>query len=307
MVQMGLPNEVEQNHSNGGNILDRAVLLSLTISRFGISKKVNINEIEADADKALLKVSKRILDSPEYDAIVKADSAFRGLLGELALPSMFRAGVYAIPLGLLDRIDSKLERYIVQRKLLVAAFGRVCGEQLRATSERLRSLGDADLPEVDSILSKFQVEYRYVSTAPPAKLATIRADIFARESAKAHADVESMVDEVKRVLRGAMRDLCSHCADKLKAKPDGSSQIFRDSLVGNIRSFLDTFRERNIADDADLAGIVSEVEGLLSGVTPDSLRSDADLREAVQGAFAGFAQTLDTMLVDAPRRKIDLS
>lgn len=307
MVQMGLPAGQETAHESGANILDRAVLLSLTISKFGISKKVSVSEIEADADKALLKVSKRILDSPEYDAIGKTDSAFRSLLGDLALPSMFRAGVYAIPLGLLDRIDGELGQYIQRRRLLVAAFGRVAAEQLRATNERLRGLGDDETPDVDKILRAFGVEYRYVSTAPPEKLRTIRADIFARESTKAHADVAAMVDEVKSVLRQAMRDLCGHCADKLQPKADGSSQIFRDSMVGNIRDFLTTFQARNIADDAELGAIVADVEGLLSGVTPEALRSDAALRDEVQGAFAGFKVALDAMLTDAPRRRIDLS
>jgi hypothetical protein len=159
-------------------------------------------------------------------------------------------------------------------------------------------------PEAEAVRARFSVDYKYVSTSVPEKLRQIRADIYAREGAKAQKEVESMTENIKSVLRESVRDMLAHAVDKLKPKADGTQQIFRDSLLGNVRDFLATFQARNIADDTELAGICEQIDGLLMGITPDSLRTDETLRDEVRGTFEGITATLDTMLVDRPARKL---
>ena len=287
------------------NILDKQVLLSLSIHKFGISKKVNTSQITTDATPEMVRVSKHIIDSKAYDAISKHDGNFTRLLTSLALPSMFRSGVYAVPLALLDRVDSELGKYQETRSSLIDAFIGTYETEVAGAAELLGSLYDPDnYPTPEKVRAAFTIDYKYVSTAVPEKLARIRSDIFERETQKAQQEIQSMTENIKSVLREAVRDMLAHAADKLAPKQDGTSQIFRDSLVGNIREFLETFQARNIADDTDLAEICTQIDGLLLGVTPELLRKDDLTREEIRQNFEKITETLDTMLIDRPRRKI---
>jgi hypothetical protein len=299
-----------------GNIMDRAVLLSISLHRLGISKKVKTQkkgdfiagaiEVPVDVNKALIKGSKKILSSGAYDQIVKGDNAFISALRDLALPSLFRAGVYAVPLGLLDRVDRMVVKYLtVERPLLVQNFLAQYNDCLLDAELQLGSFFDPtnylDLAAVDS---RFWVDYKYVSTSVPEKLKRVRADIFEREEGRAKSEIESMTDEIKTVLRESVRDLLAHAAERLGEKADGSKKIFKDTMIGNIKAFLETFHDRNIAQDGELETICSEISTLLEGITPDRLRVNADLRDQVRASFQGITATLDGMLVDAPKRKM---
>ncbi len=287
------------------NVLDKAVLLSLSVHRFGISKKVKSSEVQSDASPEMIRVSKKILDSADYDNIVKKDGEFARLLADLALPSMFRAGVYAVPLALLDRVDNELAKYLAQRELLIGAFLRVYAQARTEAETLLGSLYDTqNYPSEESVRSAFSVDYKYVSTSVPEKLRQIRADIYTRESARARAEVQSMTENINLLLTQSMRDMLSHLTEKLTPKPDGTAKIFRDSAINNIREFLSTFPARNIGNADDLAAVCSEIDGMLMGITPDALRQDETLREDVRQSFEGITASLDQMLVDRPKRKI---
>jgi len=287
-----------------GNILDKAVLLSLSIHRFGISKKVKSSEVTTDASPEMIKVSKRILASGEYDAIVKADQGFTGGISDLALPSLFRAGVYAVPLALVERVDGIIQRHIVARKLLIDAFLRVYQSAIQEAEISLGSLYDAaNYPSAESVRSKFGIGYKYVATSTPERLKEIRADIYQRESEKARMEVQSLAENVKAVLREAVRDLLAHAVDRLQPKADGTAKIFRDSLIGNVKDFLSTFADRNIASDSELELICKQISDLVSGISPDTLRADANLRAEVASTFDSIKVTLDGMLTDQAARK----
>ena len=287
------------------NIMDRTILLSLSLHRWGVTKKVSSSSVETDADKALINVSKRLVDCDAYTAIVKADNAFAASLRCLALPSMFRSGIYAVPVALLDRVDRMITRYQDERAVLVGEFCYQYQGAVNEAESRLGSLYDpSNYPNVEFVRSSFSLEYRYVSTSVPDKLRMVRADIFARETEKAKAEVESMASEVRNLLRASMRDLLAHAAERLMPGPDGKRKKFHDTLVSNIRDFLSTFRDRNITQDSELESIVAQVEVLTDGIEPDLLREDAGLRDEVQKAFAGFSESLGGMIVDRPTRKL---
>lgn len=296
---------LEEITESQDSILDRCVLLSLSIHKFGITKKVKSTEVQSDASPEMIKVSKRIIDSDAYDEISKRDGEFTRLLTELALPSMFRAGVYAIPLALLDRIDAEIHKFENDREPLIDKFIEMYESEMREAEILLGSLFDAqNYPAKENVRGSFYLDYKYVSTSVPEKLRQIRPDIFEREGEKARQEILSMRDNIMGVLRASVRDLISHAADKLAPKADGTQQIFRDSLIGNIRDFLETFEARNLAKDEELSEICQQVDGLLAGVTPDALRNDGELRQEIRQNFEAFTKTLDTMIVDRPKRRI---
>ena len=59
------------------NLFDRAVMLSLQIKKLGLRRKVNSGAVEVDADRNMISVSKKLIESPEYEAIASFDSDTR--------------------------------------------------------------------------------------------------------------------------------------------------------------------------------------------------------------------------------------
>src|SRR6185436_8616204 len=68
----------------GAKVAAKTICLILKIGRFGNSRKASLVPVTVDADKALLTLSKQLLDSPELVAITKFDSALTASIRKLA-------------------------------------------------------------------------------------------------------------------------------------------------------------------------------------------------------------------------------
>src|SRR6476646_614492 len=93
----------------------KTICLALRRGRFGNVKKASLASVEVDADKTLLRLSKQLLDSPELKAIQKLDSEVQGYLRGVAFSSLFKGGVYLIPLALVEQVEAKLQEFATRR------------------------------------------------------------------------------------------------------------------------------------------------------------------------------------------------
>ena len=55
-------------------------------------------------------------------------------------------------------------------------------------------------------------------------------------------------------------------------------QIFRDTLVTNVRDMIDLLDRFNVTDNPKMKQAKTKIENALLGVTPDALREDDDFR-----------------------------
>ena len=138
------------------------------------SRKVSSSQVAVDADKALIRVSKTLLDSPELQAIRTLDGDIRHFLYDMCLP--FEVGIHLLPLGLVETVEEKLREFKDKRGQLVesflSAYPRLCQE----AAGRLRTLyNPADYRPVDEVRSHFTFSWQYVSYGVPEQL---RAPIF---------------------------------------------------------------------------------------------------------------------------------
>jgi len=112
--------------------------------------------------------------------------------------------------------------------------------------------------------------------------------------------------EITTALREGFAEIVGAMVDRLTVAPGEKQKIFRDSLVENFSEFFNTFNQRNIMEDADLASVVEKAKALLAGVTPDKLRSNSEMREKIRTDMQSVKASLDTMLVERASRKFTL-
>lgn len=281
--------------------------LSLTLGRPGIKRKLDNEVVQVDSDKSMISVTKEILDSETYRKIVSLDGEARMWVRARSLPApALKTGVYAVPVGLVTTIEQKLVEFSEKRDEMVEQFVLEYPLRVQEARGRLRSNFNAyDYPMPDELRSSFRFQTRYISFDVPATLESVSGEMFKREREKAAKAWEETLDEWKTLLRTSMADLVKHMVDRLNTNGNGKPKIFRDSLVGNLRDFLETFDARNVANDSELNDLARKAKELLGKkVTPERLREDTRCRETVVKGFQEIKAKLDTMVVEKPKRKI---
>lgn len=288
------------------DIFDRAVCLSVQMGCLGGSKKVSVSQIEVDADKRFVAVSKRLFSSKEYDAVKSCRNEIRRYLASRAVPTeILRGGIYMVNKTVVAEIYSDLEAFQDQLKDLAKQLASAFRDIQRQDEERLRALyNPKDYPSEQEVIESIYLDWQLMSFGTPEDLPR---DLFSKEAEKAAQKVEQAAEAMQQLLRAEMAGLVDHMVEKLSGSRDnGKPKIFRDSLVENLRDFLRFFRDRNITDDSELEALTEKAGVLLQGVDPAMLRDDDTLRARVAAGFAEVKATLDTMVTDEPIRKITL-
>jgi hypothetical protein len=68
--------------------------------------------------------------------------------------------------------------------------------------------------------------------------------------------------------------------------------------------FFQRFGRLNIRSNEKLDELVQQAQNIVSGIEPQQLRENLDLRQQVAGRLSGVQSVLDDLLVDRPRRNI---
>lgn len=289
------------------SIMDRTVCIAIERSRFGNSCKVSKQFVATTADKALVSLSKRLLVSDELKAITALDRKAAKFLAAICLPSMFRNGVYLIPIPLVEMVEKFLGEFVVERRAAVDTFVEAYPALISAVEAKLGDMFDAnDYPTSADLRESFSFEWQYVSFGVPGSLASIRAGLFEAEREKHARKLQEAVDACRQALRGEFAEAVKHMSERLKPGEDGKRKVFKAASVERLQSFIAMFDVRNVADYDDLAKLVDQARALTVGMDPELLRSDDLVRERIAEGLANITASLETMGVDRHTRAIDL-
>ncbi|MCL5734852.1 MAG: DUF3150 domain-containing protein [Actinobacteria bacterium] len=289
-------------HDPGVDLARKTVCIKVRLSTMGNTRKVSTSQIEADADKDLLLVSKHLLDSAELKSIGRFDGEIRRFLYNICLP--FEVGIHLLPIAAIEAVEQKLRQFADQRQELVKAFLVAYPALCQGAAKRLRGLyNPADYPPSSDVAREFGFSWQYVSFGVPDQLKGISQEVWQQEREKAAQRMAEASSEIQQVLRETMAKLVQHMAERLKVGADGKPVRFKETTVSNLVEFLANFEFRNVTDDAELQGLVNQARTLLQGVDADDLRSTGELRARVQAGMEGLASELDNMLTKSGSRK----
>ncbi len=105
---------------SGVDLARKTVCIKVRLSTMGNTRKVSTSQIEADADKDLLRVSKHLLDSAELKAVGRFDGEIRRFLYNICLP--FEIGIHLLPVAALEVVEERLRKFAADRAELAKAF-----------------------------------------------------------------------------------------------------------------------------------------------------------------------------------------
>tara|TARA_R110000824_G_scaffold8899_1_gene40343 strand:- start:5325 stop:6266 length:942 start_codon:yes stop_codon:yes gene_type:complete len=305
MMALSIINETGASgpETNTAPIFQKAVGFAVETKRLGTRRKVSSSDIQTDADRDLVHVSKSILDSPELKRVERLDGEIRRYLSTICLPSNFKSGIYLLPISLVEKADAEFGAFKVQREALVEHFVEAYESRRLEAQGRLASLFDAtDYPRPEVVRDAFSLDTQYVTFDTPASLKGIKGEIFKREREKADAMWKDALEECRKLLRATMHELVGHIGERLTPKDGGKKKSFHGSMLTKLDSFMTSFEDRNIANDSELSALVKKAKTVMYGIDAEVLRKEEGVRDAFKEQMDELKGTLDSMVIDKPTR-----
>lgn len=289
------------------NRLRGAVGFTLQCRAWGNRRKADMATVETDADKKRMKLSKELIQAEEYDKIKSYLGELRQWVYSRTVPSFFREGFQLASLKAVAEIEEKMKKSQGELLALVDALIAVYPGKIEEARIALNSQFDEkDYPDEGRLRRMFGLDWNWISFTIPEDLP---AELREAESKKLEQKFADAGEQITEALRIGFQELIKHAAEKLQpADENGKPRVFRDSLIGNIQDFIDTFQQRNLMGDTELEALVNKAQEILIDVDPKSLRQNANgMREATRKQFEDIKATLDTMIETKKSRRMELA
>ena len=157
--------------------------IKVRLQRLGNTRKVSTSQVEVDTDKALIRVSKHLIDSAELRQITNFDAEVRRYLCNTCLP--FDVGIHLCPFALLEQVEGRLRKFAEDRQSLVAAFLTAYPALCHEAATRLRTLyNPQDYPPIEYVRGQFGFTWQYMSFGVPEQLREISTRIWGGRAGK---------------------------------------------------------------------------------------------------------------------------
>ncbi len=257
-----------------------------------------------DASGQFLAASKKLLDTkhPAFRAVTGVRGRIIQYWKGMTLPYP-EPGVRLIRLDQIDAFNQRLSELREELDEAVAQLDRHYVELQSAAQTRLgRLFNPHDYPP--SLRNLFAVDWDYPSVEPPSYLQQVNPELYEQECRRVAARFDEALQLTEQAFCDELSQLIVHLNDRLSGAADGKPKVFRDSAITNLAEFFTRFRNLNVRSNEQLDELVSQAQQIVQGLQPQALRENRILRQTVAGELANLRTSLDTLLVDRPRRNI---
>lgn len=259
-----------------------------------------------DAEPGRLSASKRIIDTthPAYRACTQVRRDATQYWKDCTIPYP-EPGVRLLRRSRIDEFTARMTEF--RTALDAAAVGlQAAWTELRAQArEALGELfAEDDYPE--NVAAEFAIEWDFPSTDPPEYLRRLQPALYEAEKQRIQSRFAEAVTMTEQAFVGQFQQLVTHLVERLTGGLDGKPKTFRESTVENLREFFADFRKLDIGSSAELRTLVDQADRALGGATAEELRDNAAVSAALGAQLGQIATSLDSMMIERPKRSIRL-
>lgn len=279
------------------------VLLTVNLNKWGIHRKANINLVDTqNADRSLLALSKKLLVSPEWEAINRFDHSIRNRLKTLCPPgSPFKSSFFMIPLKSALEAETICEEAEADRAALVAKFVAAYPAQVAKAATALAQLhNEGDYPKASDIGSYFSMQRNFVTLDVPENLPP---EIREKEIQRAEKLWAEVSEELTDAMRASFLSLVDHLEECLKPGETGKEKTFRKDGFNAIKKFMEAFEVKNLTNDLELAKLVQRAKTIVDTSDTEAIKESADVKAAVASKFTELKAVLSGMVTEKAKRQ----
>ena len=285
------------------NMFEKGCLVQLSISKWGGVKKINDNQLAEMIDShEWVTATKKLVDPESLKPICKMGNAARTYLTTVSLPFPIQGMVF-IPKEMITKVDQKLEEFKTEFNDTVTAFLRDYDRLRQTAMVYLEDLfNEVDYPL--HVEKKFSFAWRFIILdVPNGKSGILSAEVYEREKEKFIQTMEEARTMAIESLREEFASMVERITERFTQNGDGKAKIFKNSTIESFYEFFETFKERNIFKDEQLAELVERAQAVLGGVSAESIRTSDHLKENIHAGMTEIESAMAVALA-RPRRKI---
>ena len=254
------------------------MLASLNISVWNPKRKDKIATLETlikhSAGRDAGAFIKNLLPDGAIDPVKKAESTLRRIFYNHTLPWQDN-GIRILPSA--AWID-----FSAQERAARAEFDTAVGQFLldydahRAKAQiTLNGLFNAaDYPSVEEVRTKFGVN---ISWMPLPDSGDFRVDMPEEDLKQIREELAKASEASMGAARADLYDRLSTALMAVTSRLDEPGKVFRDSLIGNLRTVCADIPKLNIMDDAGILKLAAEAERI-AALDPEAIRMDDNVR-----------------------------
>jgi hypothetical protein len=267
--------------NNVPSISSSAMLVELNISvwtgrKFDKTVSAEIDVQKQTTTRAGNYHKKLFADEPKFDAISKYAGNARTYHYFATMP-WSDSGLRLLTTSMYFDYHKKVTDMEQEFYKLVNDFLNDYDNMIARAHTKLGSLfNPEDYPSMEDIQNKFRFSVKY---QPVPEVGDFRVNV--GNDALQYLN-ESYATYYQDQLTSAYKDVWERTHEALKNMSDklagDKKQIFRDTLVTNVRDMIDLLDKFNVTDDPKMRQAKTKMENALIGITPDALREDDDLR-----------------------------
>ena len=285
------------------NLFEKGCLVQFSASIWGATRKINPSQL---SDRPIscdwFRANKKLVDYDALKPIKKVANMTRSYLSGVSLPFPIHGMVF-LPKEMISQVDGKLNEFKEDFNKAVDLFIRRYDDLREMAMVYLGDLfNETDYPM--DIRSKFSFVWRFVILdVPNGNTAILAPEVYTREKEKFVQTMEQARELAIQSLREEFGDMIERITERFTTGPDGKPKVFKNGTVNNFYEYFETFKERNIFKDDELAKLVERAQAVLGGRTAESIRSDEGLKEKIRNDMH-FVEQAMTDILSMPRRKI---
>ena len=278
-----------------GSLADRALLVSISISQW-VGRRVDQAATETannahSATSEAGKYHKKLLPgAKELGEISSIASQVRKYFYEQTLPWM-NDGSRIIASKNFMEFSAQMRKFKSEFETASKSFVKEYPRLKLEAAKKLGGLYSAEeYPSDQEIGDRFGLDVTYLPLPDEKDFRTGISD----------NEKKIFLKKMREVENAAIKDCYERLHEVVKtaaAKLSSPNAIFRDTLIENINEIVNLLPKLNVSDDPGLEKMRREVSSIVKGITPDTLRENADERakaskqlkeiEDRMGAFMG--------------------
>jgi hypothetical protein len=285
------------------NIFEKGCLVQLSISKWGGVKKIDDGKLAKMVEAhEWVTATKKLVDPESLKPVCKIGNAARSYLVGVSLPFPIQGMVFA-PKEMVSRVDKRLEEFRGEFDQAVDVFVQ---EYPRLRETAMTCLGDL-FSEVDypvRVEQHFGFAWRFIILdVPNGKAGVLSPELYEREKEKFIKTMEEARTLAIESLREEFGSMVERITERFSETADGKPKVFKNATVESFYEFFETFKERNIFRDEQLAELVEKAQAVLGGASAESIRTNEGLKESIRAGMGEIETTMAEGLI-RPRRKI---
>ena len=288
----------------------KVIAIELSTSRFGQSRQIDQRHRDGVAEvlgtkKGSTTTSKKLY--PKNEPHVKK---INSILNEASatwrrMTIGYRKGVRLLKrdhlkdfIREMDAVQSELDAALVELDSNRDAVLDKCREHL---GDKLFNINQ--YPE--NYRGHVKVSWSVFNFEPSEDLLKLAPETYERERRRVAKQFEFAVANFEQESRDQLSGLVDALLAKLNPE-DGAKVTYTESATTNLREFFNRFKSLGVSNDSQLNELIGDAEKALSGTTMAQLKRSAASRKDINDSFKAVKTRLDSLLVNAPERAIDL-